>query len=668
MAQTNKRTLKFNDKELRYHPVQENIRRFDTYCRSKGIQNPYSVQGFESIMQSDTLRNEVVNNFKSLFDSNESLAAAYESCVNHAFREHGNPYTGVMNTDGEMVSMEGYGATATNGNYNVWTRLTPMLTAGYLARARSLELYQIYHDDKPTFWRQYTIDYAQKGLEGKRFMLPKAIRSGAVAGLLDLPEIVMNTGDDQGNIEDKEGVAMIKAGTSGNLFEQGTVFDGQAIQKGKHSLQRSIMIDWIHVKFAKGGEGSDKTENIDKNIRVRIERKYSEGKTSEVVFNQVVAIPYKRKVSGDASEEEVVKYVRVMGVVDLDTGNYHDMSADVENAVTHVHYKVRVTNVANEFETLMNGQDHYVMSFSVEDKVYCSIPIVPEMTQDFNAAGDGVSWVSYMTDKTTETYAGIRDNDLENTIAENFDNYSVQDFELYQKLGGYKTTVTHPIIPRQPGGSDDILAPQRFAMKHLMTRIFTRAEKSINFEHNIERQWIVMANDEDCDILPEVTWTTNSATLEGGDSGVRYGFSLDDAYGWSDNFGRKVRVIGSRDERWLDKPMWMVMKSLNMEAPTTIYFPYMFRAYSSISADLRNRPAIYIASRDVKRVSTMVQARLQIEGNNLSLYSNSAAFAAGLTNKFTPLYDDNGNTVDRGSASVEPVEGVPNISPDSVGG
>lgn len=660
--------FQFNDKSLKPQPFHDTIRKFDTLCRSKGIQQPYTQQGFESVLQINTLRDELVKGFSAGFRGEESYQKAYESCVNHTFAEHSNPFTNYFDVNGNAMGLEGYGPTAITGQYQVWTRMAPMLTAGYFARARSLEFYQIYHDDKPTFFRTYSVMYVQKGLSGKRMNLPKAIRSGAISGMFDLPEIVMNKDDEAGNIEEcgaaGSKINMIKVGTTGNLFEQGTINDGTPVDKFKHALERTAMIDYIHVKFKKGGEGTDNAEEIDQNVRVRIERGYKEGKTSEVFFNRIVSIPYTRKTSGDASTEEVTKVTRVMAILDLDTGNYQIMS-DSEGVVTHVHFKVRVTNVANEMETVMNGKDTYTMSFDVENKIYGSIPVIPEMTQDFNTAGEGISYISHMTDIFTDTYAGIRDNDLEKHIDDSYD-YGVSEFELFNKLGGYKYSATYPIIPRHPGGSDDILAPQRIAIKHYMTRIFTRAEKFMNFDREIERQWIVMANDESLDILPDVVWTTNSATLDGNSGqNIRFDFSVDDAYGWCDSFGRRVRVIGSRDERWLSRPIWMVLKSLNMAAPTTIYFPYMFRAFSSISADLRNRPAIMFASRDAKRVSTMVQARISLEGNDLSLYANASAFAAGLSSEFTPLYNDEDGKIDNGNMSEVIVDNIPNIIPDT---
>lgn len=633
--------LKFKDQELAYQPFQDVLRNFDTLAHSKNIQRPFSERGFEDVLAYDQLRDAYAGGLSSLFKGNESYQNAFKSCVKHTFQEHANPFSQYFDANGNDISTEGYGAAAITGNYNTWTRLSPVLTAGYLARSRALELFQVINDDKPTFWREYTVTYVQKGLSGQRLTFPKAIRSGQVAGLLDLPlcdPVPSDKAPDNKNIikettDSGKELHMIKVNSTGNLMEQSQFPDGTPVDRYKHALERQCSIDYVKVKV----NGTSKI------IHTRIERDIKTGKTSERMFDRVLRIPYTVEEGSDSNKTTVTKYqiARVNAIIDLDSGNYQILS-DGTDVVQAIHFNVRITNVANEMETYMNGQDKYILSFDVENKIYGSIPIIPEMQADYNAGGENVSWVANMTDQMTETYAGIRDNDLETFIDNEYD-YGADEFELAFKLGGYKFNGAYSIIPRHPGGSDDIIGPQRIALKAYFTRIFTRAETYTNFDRNIERQWILMARNEDLDILPDISYTTNAPNRDGdGGSDFRYGFSLDDSYGYIDSFGRKTVAIGSKDERWEHRPIWAVQKSLTLAAPTTIYFPYMFRVFSGISPEFRNRGAMLFASRDAKRISTMVQARIQIEGNNLQLYNNSMAFAAGQTTKFEPVYTDDG--------------------------
>ena len=661
--------LNYKDQKLGYQPFHDVIAKFDTVCRSKNIGNPFTEKGFESVLQYTGLVDTLVDGMAAQFKGAESLQTAYKSCVKHAFQEHNNSFSQVRDINDYEMGIEGYGATAITGNYNAYTRLAPVLTAGYLARARSLEMFQIINEDKPTFWREYTVNYIQKGLGGERLILPKAIRAGKVSGILDLPQcepVDVTKNPDNTNITrvDVGGgkfVNMVAAGTSGNLMDQSAFDDGRPVDKFKHALERVCSIDYVQVEFPKGGTGPTAADLVTKAVRVRIERDIKTNKTSERFFNDVVVVDYK-----DSDDLDQRRVIRVVALIDLDTGNYQVMT-DGTTELKGVHFKIRITNVANEMETYMNGTDKYILSFDIENKIYGSIPIIPEMMADYNAGGEGVSWLAYMTDQMTESYAGIRDNDLEAFVDENF-GYATKDFELAFKLGGYKFNGTYPLIPRHPGGTDDILAPQRMAFKQYLTRVFTRSEKFTNFDKNIERQWIIMANDEDVDILPDVSWQSSTSEMTGeGATNFRFGFSLDDAYGWMDNFGRKVRVIGSKDERWLGRPIWAVQKSLSIAAPTLIYMPYMFRAFSSISPDMRNRPAMLFASRDAKRCSTMSQVRITLEGNDLSLYANSAAFAAGQTSAYTPVYTENG-TADTGFKGVNPKNTLPNYIPGGSNG
>ncbi|MGL4949666.1 MAG: hypothetical protein ACRC5M_04730 [Anaeroplasmataceae bacterium] len=650
--------LTYKNEDLAYQPFHDVLRTIENVARSKNIQRPFSERGFEDILQTESLKDTYVNAFSSLFKGCESRQQAFKNCVKHSFEEHSNTFAQYMDANGNEghngFGVEGYGATAVAGGHNNWTRLAPVLTAGYLARSRALELYLIVNEDKPTFWREYTVNYSQKGLNGERLLLPKAIRTGEIAGITDLPlcdPVPGTINSDNENVVERTSdsgrkLNMIKAGTTGNLMDQAQFADGTPVDKFKHALERKCSIDFICVKV----NGAEKV------VRCDIECNLKTGKTSERLFNHVVSVKY-----SDGGVQKV-KPIRVTAVMDLDTGNYHVLT-DGSTDLVAVHFKVNVTNVANEMTTYMNGQDKHVLTFEVENKIYGSIPIIPEMQADYNAGGEGVSWVAYMTDQMTETYAGIRDVDLENYNEGEFEK-SAEDFELSFKLGGWKQTATYPLIPRQPGGSDDILGPQRMAMKTYLTRLFTRSEKFVYFDKQIERQWIIMANDEDVDILPDVSWTGATNEVGGGEgqSNFRYGFSLDDAYGYMDNFGRKTRVIGSTDERWQDRPMWAVSKSLTVAAPTLMYLPYMFRVFSSISPDMRNRPAMLFASRDAKRVSTMVQARITLEGNDLNLLANSAAFAAGHTKAFTPIYTGEGN-FEKGNPYSNPQENIPLYNP-----
>jgi hypothetical protein len=647
MANVQGSNLTHKDINLTYQPYFDVLRRFDNVCKAKGISSPFTVNGFESVLATNGLVNELTNGLSDQFKNSyggESLAEAFQSCVKHGLQEHSNPFTAYQDVDGNSMSTEGLGATAITGNYNMWSRLNPVVTAGYLARARSIEFFNVIHDDKPNFMRQFSVEYTMKGLDGPKLILPKAIRSGEVAGMLDLPlcKQIHETaaGSDPGN-EDQvladitdtstniKVSGLTKAGSVGNLF------DNSEYPKGRHALERRCSIDWIYVEvpdyeITDGNEvpkmDAGAQVKIKRLIKVRIDRHIQTGDTAERHFNEMVSVRY---IATSGVEHEIKIPLAV--TINLDTGDYRSL-VDGNNYLKGFRIFVRVTNVANEMESIMNGQTTHILQFDVENKLYGSIPVIPEMNADFNAGGEGVSWVAYMTDKMTENYAGIRDNDLENFIDEQYE-YHPRDFELAFKLGGFKFNGSFNVVPRHPGGSDDLIGPQRMAFKQYLTKIFTRTEKWTNFDKNIERQWILMANDEDVDILPEISWQNAAAELTGneGISSFRYGFSLDDNYGWIDSFTRRVRVIGSKDERWLKKDITGVMKTTTVAAPTTIYFPYMFRVFSGIDPQLTNRPALLFASRDTKQCSTLVQTRIKLEGNDLQLWSNTAAFAAGFS-------------------------------------
>ncbi len=585
-----KNSLKYRDQDLTYKPYFDALQRFMSVCQAKHISAPFSKQGFESVLAIPGLINELTtpmaDNFRQ--DNGGQLADAYLSCVKHAVEEHGNPFTQYQDIHGNRTSMEGYGATAVSGNYDMWSRLSPVITAGYLARARSIEMYQVMNHDSPTFTREYTAEYIMKGLNGDRLLATKAIRSGAVRGMFDLPlcephsvvesadnvnvePVAMATGEiltTAPTLQTTPHINMIKTGSAGNLFEQSD------FAKERFALERSVSIDYIRVSFAKGGTSAP-TELFTQLIRLNFDRQMvTDTDIAERVWSKSVAIQYT-----DSDGVPKVKYLSLAAKINLDTGDYQVYS-DGTTAITHVHFKARVTNTANEMATVMSDLKKYTLTLDVENKLYGSIPVIPEMTADFNAGGEGVSWVAYMTDLLTEKYGGIRDNDLEYVIDEAF-TLRPSDSKLQLKLGGYKFSGTFPMIPTKVGGTDDLFATQRQGMKHYLTRIFPRSEKFTFFDEQIKRHWVIMGNDEDLDVLPDITWqnATSEVTGDEGVNAYRYGFSLDDQYGWIDSFKRRVRVIGSHDERWLNKPITAVLKTLSMAAPTTVYWAYMFRIF-----------------------------------------------------------------------------------------
>jgi hypothetical protein len=98
----------------------------------------------------------------------------------------------------------------------------------------------------------------------------------------------------------------------------------------------------------------------------------------------------------------------------------------------------------------------------------------------------------------------------------------------------------------------------------------------------------------------------------------------------ADNFGRRVKVFGSKYRRHLGTPMRAVLKSNNIAQPTQIYLPYSFRVFSSISPEYRNLPALSVSARDYVGALSTCQARVTLVGNDIGLYERLSKNSAGL--------------------------------------
>ena len=160
--------MKFKDQTLAYQPFQDVLRKFETVAHSKNISNPFTTHGFEDVLQMPALKDTLIGGLKAQFKGAESYQKAFESCVNHSIQEHANPFTGYMDSDGNPMNFgaEGYGATAITGNYNTWTRLSPVLTAGYLARSRATILEDGVYAYVPSDWVSKPGDAAFESWDG----------------------------------------------------------------------------------------------------------------------------------------------------------------------------------------------------------------------------------------------------------------------------------------------------------------------------------------------------------------------------------------------------------------------------------------------------------------------------------------------------------------------
>ena len=650
--------------ELQNQPYMDVLEKISAAAKRKNISSPFSAEDFTKIRNDSQMSDLVTTQIASLFRGNENLRDTYIQVQKNNFDElrQANSSFGFKDANGDLDrSLESYGISSPAAGFNALAPLNPIVTASYLAKTRNIEFFNVVHSDKPTWFREYNLDYAVDA-ERNLIPFPQAIRDGALGGLLDLPvcEPLAGDGDLVRNIigckhpTNGKSLNFVKLGSSGKLLQQAGL-------REEYSLERSSRIDYIAVLMptTKYNDGKDeweydKTGMVTVNLgtkaapdekQVYIIPKYIENnlKTgasiSEVLFSEVVSfnLPIKRTVGTEIVYSKARFSFDFMAKLNLSTSEYVVMNSgdEVSKLVVGVHFDAKVTNVPNDMKTITATSDKIMLKMDIENHRYGEIPVVPEMEADFNAGGEGVTWVAYMTDILTQTISGVRDKDLLDLLDASFE-LDIEDFRLYRKLGGFKVKAPFDASVGFPAITGDPNTYMRNALRDFTMKILTRGERSTNFDNQIARQWIMMANDEDAMYYLDNPTHNDKALMSEGSTNVRYGFSCDDIYGFADSVDRRIRIIGSRDNYWVDRPITAVLKTTTVAAPTTMYFPYSVRILSGISPTMTNRPAILFMIRDAKTVATMVQCRFSIQNAGIDLYAKQANFAAGFPKKGQP--------------------------------
>jgi len=599
---------------LTHQPFHDKINAVKTMIQSRYHFNPMNEKGFEAAMSSESLV-EVLGQSIGELIPDQDIRETYGQMYKNTMNQITNPFAYAEESSDSM---------APNANYNQFARLNPWSILGYIARSKCLEMYLTINSDTPTVTYEYSLSYVTKGDDPTKYFLPNAVRNGEVGGLYDLPELKIDV-DLCGSTEYKHlekfptgengsDEGWVKIGSHGNLLEEA------GFDKSKFAIERNLCIS--KVRFKIGTNEFTATVNND--------RSFMSGEISKRMFNTPLDVSYPDK--DDGNKIKTVSCV-IMGIADLDTGDY-DMSC--VGPVTHFQIWARATNVANELGTVRAGNTKIIETFDVNNHIYGTVPVSPEVTDDFNAGGEGVTFVAYMVDKLTEAFSGVRDIDMETRLDRSYQD-GPQNHRLWAKIGGSVQAINFPLAARGAGGGDPF-SWQTIGLKNTLTLAFANAETDTYFEDNIARQWIVLGHETDCMRIPEISFVNYAGETDGQASGgqgggFKYGFALDASAGYADNFGRRIRVIGSKYRRHMGKPMRAVLKSSDIAQPTTIYMPYSFRVFSSISPEYSKRGALSVMARDYVGALSCCQMRIKLVGNSVDLYrqvaNNSAGFGSG---------------------------------------
>lgn len=581
-----------------------------------------STEGFKSILANDGASAQYAKLVAGLVDD-EDMQRTVESTILHSINDVKNPLAVPRST-------EATDGIANNGAYSALARMNSWLIVGYAARSKCLELYHTISSDEPNISFTYDIDYVMYGNDKKKYFRPQADRDGDLGDLYTLPLLAPK--ESSGHAEkvaeqNTNGtdiwLKFVNNGLKGNFFD-----DNGEYSAAKYTLEKNPRITGVKYTITGSGEDEPSVETASGFMNVYFERKTATGEAQKKIFMEELEIPYTSKTSGAAKSVSAT----ITGQVDLDSGDYF---FTVIGPITHIQCEVRLTNVANELKTVRSGTISVTEDFSVDNHPYGTVPVVPEMSDDFNIGGEGVSAVAYFTDKTTSALANARDVTMERELDIAYTK-GPKNATLYNKLGGFAGKLTFPLTARMAGGGDPF-SWMKTGLKESIIYHLSNAEMATYFEDDTPRQWYILGADADVNRIPDVTYShiTDNDGIGGADA--RYGFQIKDRAGFMDSLDRRVRIIGSHYKRHYEAngqriPMRAVLKSMDVKQPTAVYLPYSFRVYSGIINEYDHRTGLIVSARDCIKNLSCVQSRISLEGNTDNLYgaicsSNQSASA-----------------------------------------
>ncbi len=641
------------------------------YFTSKRYGDPLNDRGWDQLVASgkglESFKNELYRNLPGLQTSEHF--ETINSVIDNTFSELNNPFGGYT-TNGR--SSEGLDAMAPNANYNQFARLNPFTIIGYIARSKVIDLYHTVNSDRPTITYEYNYEYILKGDDPTMYQMPQAIRDGSLTGILDLPRAIPQPAADGSTpwiqpLTDPNFIApwvtpsdpnptttnWITIGSEGNLLAE------SGWPPMNHMIERNVQI--AAIRWVAPITGS--STGFVGYTPIMLDREYMLGDQTERVFNQKLTISWVD--TGAPNTPTKTANLTIIGTMNLDTGIYSVGQTGPTQYITHFLFDAKVTNLANDMGSIRGGAKKFIQTFDVNNKITGTVPISQLMADDFNLAGEGVTYTAFMVDKMTEAYAGFRDLEMERELNLAYAK-APQAFRMFVKLGGYDAggTPTPFILSARGagGGGSSMYDWVRDGLKDMVRHLLSYGDIYMQFENATPREWMIYGSEIDIQRFPDVSYTNYAG--EGVDDAApgnyRYGFSLDTSAGFMDNFGRRVKVIGNKDLRRLGQPLVAQLKSASLEQPTTVYFPYSFRVFSGISPEYGKLPALCIFQRDYIGTLTKAQVRISLQGNNPALYQTAAAFSAGQPNGVPTWAPNTGTPLGyAGNAPISSQNGIP---------
>ena len=583
--------------------------------------NPFSYETFNDICKNqESLVTYISSISNSLFgaEGDSHMKTCYENVVYNSMENVQKDPTGSESFfnrakvfGASPYGMEGLGVAATYQNEDHFSGLLGFAIANYFARAKSLELfYAVKNNDKPELAYRYILEYAIDPRTMEKLPLPDAERDGRLEGAFDLTDAVPTFQNANATPEVWEASKIpvnsgkgengwVKTGMTGNLLSA-----TPGIDKDKNALEPNSRI--CAIMYIKGYKGDVKTgDPIYEILPIQIDTQVGEGLSQSRRFGTVVSIPNAAIIdaAGDVKNNVAVEEY-IGGYLNIDEGDYLVTSTstlpNVASCIVGVKFYAKISDTANLRGGLQSTLERYAFILRTEYSRFGTIPINPYIKDNWGLGNSSVGWAATMTDAMSKRYAITRDLKAEKHLA---DDRSMpgNSYKLYKKMGAFTADTIHDMTEAPAGGSQELLTQNQLILKNKIIYKLIDCETYMNFTEDMEKLWVLMGHENKIFAFTElklIQEAQGNDEIEKTVAATKYGFNVESSAGFRDNYGRRVRVIGAKDKRWTKKEIFGVLRSNTLAAPTTIYFPFMFRIFTGIDPRFTNLPSIQFYGRD----------------------------------------------------------------------
>lgn len=580
-----------------------------------GGNSPFSKEGWKTIVENDGIFKKAADTASRMFHSNKTLEGRFRRLLDNS-----RDITLRADIGGSAESLEGWGGgnavyASSQGAFAIGA--TPFVIGGWLATARSQEIYQII-DNKNSMRLEfeYNLDYLLVG--DQKMYFPWSFRSGDITGFNKLPTVdwVAPNTTSEGVYTAPETwcgkdmfIETATAKSAAAVAVQGNLLTVSKYNKRGYGIEPNCK--FTAVKYV---DGNDKEHTK----RISLHYDVATGKTNERIFKSTITL---KDVEGIAEPVNIDLYMKIS----LDTGDFSLMwSSDTadHNIVKGLKFDGKVSNIANELTNIPTwGTDQTQFVRECEYRNYAKVSLNEYMADNFRiGANNNISYAAYATDKLLQATIFNRELEAEDfAITEELDDgVDVDEFPLKDKLGGFINTSLSFTIGRMLPGLG--LQDYKYGLKNYVTKVLQSAETELALPDPTKREWILLGYDPVVAEFPDIKFENAVIDVANDPQGTaaneRYGFALDTRCGFIDNMGRSVRIIGNTDSRWRDRggKVFGFIRTYDMEYPFLVYYPHAIRMFTAIDADNSNRTAIYIGGREFRGVFAAGAIALQING------------------------------------------------------